>query len=369
MNASESGGSNVVLITPIYQKQVGGAAIYYQRLTQSLGECGVSVSVITDSVSGDAPGLRRYGIFPKWASSERNLVRDVVSYAYQNITYYRISGILRRESPQAVLVHSSFHNHPGVFALAMARARRACPTATFVADVRDRLLPPRKIAQLKRYDTVIACSGNVRDHLIASGLPADRIREIPVIQERLQISDTAAGEALTKYGLEGRKYILYVGAIKEDKAVDKLLMAFIDHVAPIHPDHILVLAGLLKSNAVELNRLMRTDKVRYIGNVDRADALALMKGANVCVNVSPNEGMPRASLEALALGRPVVLPPNVPEFVQYCERYVATDLDPKCIAEKMTAAIIGGKAADYPVDRHYPESVLEAYLEVLGIRR
>lgn len=367
MDVNDSVGCDLVLVTPIYQRQVGGAAVYYQQLAQSLEGRGLSVSVIADNVPGDAPGLRRYGIFPKWASCERNVLRDIVSYGYQNLMYWRIGAILRREGPRAVLVHSSFHNHPGAFDLAMSYARRVYPRAKFVADVRDRLLRPGKISRLRHYDAVIACSGNVRDHLLSGGLPAARIREIPVIQERLQISGAAVHEVLKKYRLEQQKYILYVGAIKEDKAVDKLLMAYIDHVAPRYPDYTLVLAGLLKSNAGELIRLMRSKKVCHIGNVVRQDALALMKGAELCVNVSPNEGMPRASLEAIALGRPVVLPPNVPEFKQYCGQHVVEELEPRQIADKVIGTLVSGRIADYPIERHYPESVVDAYLDVLDM--
>ena len=246
------------------------------------------------------------------------------------------------------------------------RARKF-PAINFILDARDHLVPPFRVRYFGRYRSVIVCSENIRVHLLASGLAADKITYIPVIQEHLQGLAEASSQVLMKYGLQNQRYIFYAGLIKEIKRVDVLLDAFINHVSPVMPDVKLVLAGLMKTTSEEVSAQLQHEQVMYLGSLPRQEVIALMQGAELCVNISPIEGLPRSSLEALSLHRPVVLPPNVPEFMQYCRDHVAVDEEPEKIAAQMIRIMQDKAVPEYPIDRHYSENQLSQYMKLLSL--
>ena len=122
-------------------------------------------------------------------------------------------------------------------------------------------------------------------------------------------------------------YIFYAGLIKEEKGVYLLLQSYCEQLQ--HDRHKLVLAGHNKLKTLKATKLLNHPKVLYIGNQDRNNILALMSKAALCVNLSFSEGMPRASLEAIALGRPVALPRGIPEFNKYCSEFIVNEEHPE----------------------------------------
>jgi glycosyltransferase involved in cell wall biosynthesis len=342
--------------------------VYYQRLAAMFLDQGYAVAVVSENRTGDFRG-RYYGLLPIRSGRARNTGRDVLSYAIQNAMYFRIFGAIRREAPQSILVHTSFLNKIGAFYPFLRVARRLFPDARLVADVRDRQLPAKWLYKLRIFDGIVACSANVEAHLGQDPELLGKIVRIPVIQEPLAPTPTDVRTALAREGLAGTAYALHVGSVREDKSVGLLLEAFRDYVSVMDPGLILVLVGLIKTTDRRLTAMLSGPNIRYLGARPRADAIALMAGASVCVNISPNEGMPRSSLEALALQRPVVLPPNVPELESLGARYIAATRDPKRIAEMILDAVRSCAPPRYPIEEHYPDRVIAAYNRVLGFSR
>lgn len=358
---------DLLIITPIYFRDAGGASIYYRMLVKMLTQSGSTISIVSDKETGTFSG-RFYNIFPKRAARNRTVLKDYLSYGYQNLLYPHILAVINRERPETVLIHSSFHNTPGLFSIVFAIIRKLNPGVRYVADVRDRLLPPGKVKSLDRYDSIIACSENVKKHLVNNGLNIKKIELVPVLQEPIIISDEEIRITADFFQLSNKKYIIYVGAVKEEKAVDLLLRAYIDYIRPLIPELEFVIVGLLKTNSSKVKTLLKVEGVRYIGSLERQQTLALMKGAVLCVNISPCEGMPRVSLEALALRRPTLLPPNVPEFMFHCPDFVMNSQDPNKISNKIIDMIQNHRVPNYPIEQHFPEQVLPHYVRILGIQ-
>lgn len=111
--------------------------------------------------------------------------------------------------------------------------------------------------------------------------------------------------------------------------------------------------------------MLEQDGVVHPGNLPRMEALALMKEAAVCVNLSPNESLSRVSLEALALSRPVVLPPNVGEYEQYCPEFVAHESTVAGVAGRIQSLIDNPVTASYPIEHHSTAAVIDAYINLL----
>ena len=355
---------DVLIITPLFFGDASGASVYYQQLTSLLAGQGLTVGVVSDRESGDYNGVY-FSLFPRRAGRNKSTIRDYASYALQNASYRKLVDILSMVSPKNVIVHSSFYNLPGVFPFFILRAMRKFPDINFILDARDHLVPPFRVRYFGRYRSVIVCSENIRVHLLASGLSAEKITYIPVIQEHLDSLAASAPQALAKYGLQNQRYIFYAGLIKEVKRVDVLHEAFINYVSPAMPDVKLVLAGLMKTTSEQVMTQLQHEQVMHLGSLPRKEVIALMQGAALCVNISPIEGLPRSSLEALALRKPVLLPPNVPEFMQHCRDHVAVDEEAEKIAAQMMRIMQDNSVPEYPIERHYAESQLSQYMKQL----
>ena len=358
---------NVVILSPLFWGDASGASVYYQLLAQSLIQHGSKVSVISDEeLSESQSSLDYFPLFPVRCGRERRLLRDILAYAKQNLTYLKLEKIITRIKPSSVLVHTSFYNNLGIFAHVMIGIIRKHPEINFIADVRDSLMPAHKVPLLNAYNRVIACSENVASYLLKNGVEPKRLIKIPVIQERLHPDGKFLAQLISNIGLDGKRYIFYAGLVKESKAIDILLEAFLYHVQPVKKDLQLVIAGLMKTSNRHIKDMLTQEGVLYVGNRRRKEVLALMSGAALCINLSPCEGIPRSSLEALVLGKSVALPPNIPEFLQYCNDFVISVREPAKIASKIIQIMDAGIVPSYPNEIHYPENVLKSYIAVLN---
>ncbi|UCH26708.1 MAG: glycosyltransferase family 4 protein [Trueperaceae bacterium] len=358
----------LLIITPMFAHGGSGSAVYYRLLADHLGKDGIPVTVISEQTRDlAATGDDVIGLFPQRSSRNRHPVRDALAHGWQNLKYLELPAVVREVDPATVLVHSSFYSLPGIFPTVMSRITKdSSGRRRFVADVRDVLMPPERVPCLLGFGRIIACSKSVEAHLIASGLAPERITLVPVLQEPLNVPQRTLEATLEKHNLPGRRYLFYAGLIKELKAVDLLLEAFLEHVRPRLPDLTLVVSGHLKTDNRFIRGALGADGVRYLGNLPRTDVLALMAGAALVVNLAPNEGLPRSSLEALALGRPTLLPPNVPEFTEHCREFVASSRSAEEIAGQMIELLERGAVPRYPIGEHAPERVLPLYAEILG---
>jgi glycosyltransferase involved in cell wall biosynthesis len=358
---------HVVICSPIFWGGGSGASSYYQLLAKEFVLSGFQVSVISDQeVLDGGLNVNYFSLFPARCSRNRRVLRDHFAYLLENMAYFRIERLIRNIRPRCMILHSSFYNHPGLFPWLMQRLMRRLPDIDFIADVRDTLMPLRKVPLLNNFHRVFACSENVSEHLLAGGLVPEKIVRVPVIQERLRVDEGVAKLRLLKdLELHGRVYIFYAGLVKEGKAIELLLKAFLQYVRPARAEVLLVIAGLMKTSARSVQNMLEEDGVMYVGNRSREDVLALASSAALCVNLSPKEGMPRSSLEPLALGRPAVLPPNVPEFTRHCGDFVVAERSPEIVAARMLEIMDAGVGPNYPIDLHYPEKVLPIYLEAI----
>jgi glycosyltransferase involved in cell wall biosynthesis len=107
-----------------------------------------------------------------------------------------------------------------------------------------------------------------------------------------------------------KKLLLYVGLISRMKGISDLMRAFA-RIAEEEPKAILVLAGREEgSYASEVKALVKKlgleGSVEFLGPVPNEDVVHLMRACDLFLLSSRSEGIPRAVLEAMACGKPVV---------------------------------------------------------------
>jgi len=362
---------NISIVTPIFSGSGTGAATYYHLLAEGLQHQGVDLTIISEKTNLpiNFDNCEYLGLFPTRTGKKKQLIRDLIGYTWQNLQYLRLPRIFQKRQPNAVLVHTSFYNLPSIFPQVMKRAiAQKLPYQKYIADVRDVLIPLKQVQYLSQYDQVIACSENVFQHLSLGGLKQEKITYIPIPQEQISVNPTEVDQLLSQLELTETPYIFYAGMIKEVKAVDLLLEAFTQFVSPQVPEVKLVLAGYIKTTNSRLFQRLEANHVYYVGNLKRSEILNLMAGASLCINLSPNESISRSSLEALALKCPVLLPPNIPEYMRHCPDFVVISRDPQVIAKQIINALSKQKIPDYPIEKHLPETVIQQYEEVLNLK-
>lgn len=363
---------HLIILTPIFPPASGGAATYYETLSRALLEAGVArqISIISERFPGeparttDSSGrLRVIRLFPHRAGGALSKFSQGARYCWQNVQYRLLPELIASSGGDTVLVHSSFQNFGNLLGPILERLRNK---ALLIADVRDHQMPASKVGRrLESYHRIIACSENVAAHVALHSKLCARLVVIPIPQQSVEIGDTQEHrQIVTDAGLQPWRYILYAGLIKRRKGIELLLDAHQSYRRQ-EPYLDLVLVGSGKDPRL-LSRAESLPGVRLLGPVEHSRLLVLMKFAALNVNLSSSEGMPRVSLEALAVGSRVILPPGVPEFRRFCLPWVAaSDHDPDVLAHQFRSVLSGPATSGYPLERHSIAQTLPLYAELL----
>ena len=153
-----------------------------------------------------------------------------------------------------------------------------------------------------------ATSRSEADELLALGLEPRRIFEIPNGTD-VPAQDDAAMPASPDDEV-GSDYVLFLGRISWKKGLDRLLRAMALTSLP------LVVAGnddedYWPGMARLAETLSITPRVRYVGRVDGARKQSLLRRAAMLVLPSYSENFGNVVLEAMAVGTPVIVTPEV----------------------------------------------------------
>ncbi len=155
-------------------------------------------------------------------------------------------------------------------------------------------------------DLVLCPSAATLDDCAAAGIDQARLRVVPWGMDAPLAADGDVARVRSKLGLEGQRYVLFVGTLEPRKNLRRLLEAF---TRLPHDDVTLAIAGpsgwgdaLPMGDAAD----KLGDRVRLLGYVDQADLAPLNRGAAVVCYPSLWEGYGLPVAEAMAQGRPVV---------------------------------------------------------------
>jgi glycosyltransferase involved in cell wall biosynthesis len=174
-------------------------------------------------------------------------------------------------------------------------------------------LPLSTIYATKHADALIAVSKFTADQLKKELHTSSK--KIKVIHEGVDMRHSwSAGtlhsrSVLEKYGIEVKKYILFVGTIQPRKNLVGLIQAF-SQLLLTHPGYKLVIAGGTGWIAEDIFKAPERhgvqEKVIFTGRVSDEVLHALYRSASVYVQPSLTEGFGLPLLEAMHAGVPVV---------------------------------------------------------------
>ncbi len=269
-----------------------GGAVYDRELLKAMVALGVSVDVL---IPEGAPVDDRVG----WRLTRTPPHRR--SYYEYNWIFLRA---LRRhwaDNPADILrVHSPYSVGPG--ALMFAREAGVPVVLHYLHREPRRLWMLVDRWTLLRYDLIVTISQATRRDLIAGGVPPSRIVVVyPGVDERY-------APALVNPAPQGPAMALYVGGLLKRKNLPLALRGLAQARARgVQVE--LVIAGTGEEEPQlrsEVDRLDLGSRVTFLGRVDEATKLDLLRRADLFLFPSLLEGFGMAAAEALSCGIPVI---------------------------------------------------------------
>lgn len=240
-----------------------------------------------------------------------------------------------RSTPQSVL-----HAHDA-HALALARLVTSRTHCRLVATRRV-TFPPRHPKAWSQVDRTLAISNRVRDVLVESGLPAQRIEVVYSGIDLEAVAGTVPGDIRNELGIPlDSTLMVAVGALTPEKdhttliAAAKLLQAE-------HPDLVWAIAGDGAQAQALLRQIHAAGLERHVflaGYLE--NPLALIAAADGFVICSVEEGLGTSVLDAMALGVPVVgtRAGGIPELLEGGAGLLIPPRDPAALARAVQSLV------------------------------
>lgn len=347
-------GLRVLVVTSIFPPAVGGGAEYFRiNLGVWQNHPAVDRIVVLTEIQKGHPCFEVWGKAAIWRLLPPRDSKDTPGWLYRTLslppTWFIILAlagylaILRRVN--VGLIHGRYGRRVFISAL-------NCLPLKVVFILTDLLMDPRSLADS---DAVICVSEGIFNRARSRCPTAKNLFYIPLPFERPKPGDSTS--FLAK-GVE--PFILYVGGIMGRKGAPELFRAFA-RFRRTFPNYSLVATGPLLEKRL---RSEAGDHVVLLGAVKHEAVLDLMRRAEVVILPSKSEGLPRACLEAIALGKKVICPPNVPEFLRSCPEFVLPSISEEHIVEKLREVIQAKRLPTYPFEQHEPDAVAGQIVEV-----
>src|SRR5581483_863092 len=139
------------------------------------------------------------------------------------------------------------------------------------------------------------------------------VAHIPIIFEPLSVTPDALRDAQRRFGLESSRYVIATNGTRQDKGLRETI-GLTRLLRQAGQNLKLIIVGKERDAPAELQPAIQEGLAASLGPLNHELTLALMGGADMHINLSMIEGLPRGSLEAMWLGIRTLLPSNVPEF-------------------------------------------------------
>ena len=285
----------IILATPIYPPDIGGPAIYAQRIKQGLEQRGIDVSIVSyGNLKGVPQPLRIIFYFLRLLKISKK--RDIV-YAFNiiscGIPACMCSKILRKRF--FLRIGGDF-----LWERAVERGRSKQTLREYYESsaktLRERLMifVIRKI--LKNADKIIFTSDFQRQiYLKHYGF---KIEKTAIIKNPFPEAKTALAQTHSE-----SHQILYAGRLLKLKNLEFLIKVFYNLLLKTDKQVTLKIIGEGPAKA----QLTKYDKVIFAPPLPHQELMQEIGKSHICVLPSLTEITPNFALECLALGKPVLL--------------------------------------------------------------
>jgi len=170
---------------------------------------------------------------------------------------------------------------------------------------------------LRRFPGIAAVSNSVRDSLLRSGVPNERIR---LVQNGIDTESFLRGQPVVKQlpQVQGKKVVGFVGRLAQEKGLAYLMQAA-ESIVREDSNVAFVLAGAGPYRDRLCNLIKKLDLETHVVLLGkRSDLANVYASMDVLVLPSLSEGVPMVVLEAMAAGKPVLATKvgGIPQVIQ-----------------------------------------------------
>lgn len=313
----------IAQVTPYFLPVEGGVERHVLNLSRELINLGHEVEVFTCS------GTRNGGELGSFAEIEGIPVHRFRSVAnlgeFGKVWPGFVTKLLKGRYD---IVHAHSYRHPHTdLALAVSRFSGSRPVLTshspfhpeylrrplakMLVPIYDEVVAP---ISLRSFHRVISLTTEEAKILCSLGASPEQTVVIPHGVEEIHFKKVDTRPFLSKYGLQSREIVLYLGRMNRTKGLDVLLEAF-TLVARETPDSTLVFAGPCTTEEEESfsNQLARRaaetglgERVKILGRLTEEEKTAAYEACSVFVLPSVYEPYGIVLLEAAAHGKPLI---------------------------------------------------------------
>lgn len=308
-------------------------AVHIRGLAGGLEELGYQVEIVgPPGVRTDANAVVAHAAAPRasvWSWAARRvpqLVFELMEIGYNLAAIPRLWSRCRGEKPAAIYERYALYNAAGVVTGKLA----GIPVVLELNDTvhvdrtrqGKRLVMPWLAAWferqiLKNATGIVVVSGYLKDQLVKSGLPAERIRVTPnaVDPARFDPARVDGRSVRETYGLADDVVVGFAGCFAKWHGVDHLVRAMGKLAAEFPRARLLMVGdGPKRQEAVDLAaELGIGDRVAFTGKVPHAEMPEYVAAMDIGVMPASNLfGSPMKVYEYMAMGRPAVAPRYIP---------------------------------------------------------
>jgi glycosyltransferase involved in cell wall biosynthesis len=181
----------------------------------------------------------------------------------------------------------------------------------FLSDFKDRMFTrlrqPAYIISMKRSDRTQVFSHFMKQALAGRGVDPVKVTVMPFGVDLARMSSGNGNKIREKYGIGERFLVLYVGRLVNFKHVDELIEAIAR--LPENAFFMVVGSGPERSRLeAQAKRLGVEERVKFAGRVSDEELPDYYAACDVWATASRHEGFCVPIVEAMAAGKPVVVP-------------------------------------------------------------
>lgn len=366
----------MLLICPVYAPHAGGGGQYFPLLVKELQQSSIieKIVILTEANPrrarvSEEDNATIYRILPQRDTlSNKSKLYSVVSFLWTYLLLYTVVPYLIVRYRILILHYTRYLRHPMYLLTALSAKLFGIRV---VLDMRATVEDDTVLRNLFGCHFIISNSEAVYRQVVGAGI--DRGCHM-LVENPMYFPTPYSEEELWRRigGLSSairRPYLAFIGQLLERKSIAEVLDAF-EAFSRDHPEYRLVIAGRNMMGPGIIKRIEEIKGVIFLGPVSHDQAVALIQGSEMVLQPSKIEGIPRVSLEALSLGKKVLLPPCVPEFVTACPQWCPKAPTATEIYNAITYISSVEGIPYYNLAKHDPSSsirkVLTAYRKVQG---
>lgn len=358
----------IIQVCQRYYPDIGGIETHVREISEVLVKKGFEVEVVCTDASGKLPKhevINGVKVTRFWTFSPKD------NFFFSPAMYF----YLRRQKYDVIHAHN-YHSFPAFFA-ALANKKRFIFTPhssgfskSLIKRIFYKLYKPFGSYIFNSADKIISITQNEKEMLIKTfNIPLNRIIYLSLPIKLVTDSKDRKDRNVIN--------IAFFGRLSPEKNIGALISAF-ELVRKQYPDCDLLIAGDGPSRKELENIGKNIEGVHFVGPIFKDDLINFINNIDIFVLPSRYEVSPRAIIEAMSRGVPVITTPvgELPQIFQHGKNCLFTKIDdPKDTAWKMIQLMsdknlaneigLAGKAL---VEERYDiDKIIERYIQIYTV--